>query len=163
MQVVFSKLPETLEEFKALPQLDLTHPENTCALFLAALDLYVKNKEDGIAAINLLRGPRPMSTMEVQFLRDRLMDKKYLPLAYFDGATPENNYTPAEPYTLTFTADPRPNDIVEPGYMRLFIKTAGADSPRNFMLRKKGDEWFLWEYPGILMGIRIPAKEDPWA
>ena len=67
--------------------------------------------------------PRPLSNYEIQFIRDRLMDKQYLPLAYFDGATPENNYTPSEPYTLRLYADPRPQDC-EAGYLRLYLKTA---------------------------------------
>ena len=162
--ITFSALPTTLGEFQALPQLDLTNPENTCALFIAALSLYVKDRNAGIEAVNMLRGPRPMSPFEVQFLRDRLIDKPYLPLSYFNGATVENNYTPAVPYTLTFTADPRPQDM-EDGYMRLYVRSAGADSPRAITLRRKksGNEWFLWEYPAIVMGIRVPAAEDPWA
>ena len=68
------------------------------------------------------------------------------------------------PYTLNVLADPRPQDI-EPGYMRVFLKTSGADSPRPMKLRQKAStgEWFLWEYSSILSGIRIPAAEDPWA
>ena len=162
MNIIFEKLPETLAEFQALPQFDLSVPENTCALFLAALNLYVKNREDGIVAINILRGPRPMSNMEIQFLRDRLMDKPYLPRAYFEGATPGNDYTPNKPYTLIVSPDPRPQDL-EPAYLRRYVKTSGADSPRAVMLRRKGDEWFLWEYPAIVMGIRLPACEDLWA
>ena len=99
-----------------------------------------------------------------QFLRDRLRGKVYLPLAYFEGATPENGYQPCVPYTLNVLADPRPQDI-ELGYMRVFLKTSGADSPRPMKLRQKAStgEWFLWEYSSILSGIRIPAAEDPWA
>ena len=162
MQVVFNILPTDYESFRALPQYDLTKAENTCALYLVALNMYTKNKDEGIAAINSLRGPRPMSPFEVQFLRDRLIDKPYLPMSYFEGAVPANNYEPAKPYTVTLYPDPRPQDVEE-GYMRLHVKSGGADSPRIITLRKKGDEWFLWEYAGTLMGIRIPANEDPWA
>ena len=118
----------------------------------------------GTAAMDILRGPRPMTPYDCQFLRDRLRGKAYLPLAYFEGATPENGYQPCVPYTLNVLADPRPQDI-EPGYMRVFLKTAGADSPRPMKLRQKAStgEWFLWEYSSILSGIRIPAAEDPWA
>ncbi len=114
--------------------------------------------------MNLLRGPRPMTPYDAQFLRDRLRGKVYLPLAYFEGATPENGYQPRAPYTLNVLADPRPQDI-EPGYLRVFLKTTGADSPRPMKLRQKAStgEWFLWEYSSILSGIRIPAAEDPWA
>ena len=162
MQIRFESIPSTLSEFTALPERDLGKPENTCALFLLALNLYTKNKDEGVAALNILCGPRPLSPMGVQFIRDRLMDKPYLPLAYFDGAAPQNSYTPNVPYTLEVYPDPRPQDVEE-GYTRRYLRTAGADSPRSITLRRKGNEWFLWEYAGILLGIRIPANENPWA
>ena len=161
MQITFDRLPDTLEEFSALCN-DLTKPENTCALFLLALNLYTKDKSAGEKAIDMLRGPRPMTGIDSQFIRDRLRDKKYLPLAYFDGATPENGYGPTQPYVLNFYPDQRPQDCEE-GYMRLFLKTAGADAARPIKLRQKGDNWYLWEYSSILTGIRVPAEEDPWA
>ena len=114
--------------------------------------------------MNILRGPRPMTPYDAQFLRDRLRGKAYLPLAYFAGATPENGYTPRTPYRLNVLADPRPQDL-EPGYLRVFLRTAGADSPRPMKLRQKPStgEWFLLEYSSVLSGIRVPASEDPWA
>lgn len=131
---------------------------------MCALALFAKDKDGGTAAMNLLRGPRPMTPYDCQFLRDRLRGKPYLPLAYFEGASPENGYHPHVPYTLNVLTDPRPQDV-EPGYLRLYLKTAGADSPRPMKLRRKGStgQWFLWEYSSILSGIRIPAAEDPWA
>lgn len=162
MSVTLDKLPESAAEISALAAGALGNAEHTCALFLGALNLYTNDRDAGIEAVNLLRGPRPLSNYDILFLRDRLRDKAYLPLAYFDGATPENNYTPSEPYTLRLYADPRPQDC-EAGYLRLYLKTAGADSPRPIKLRQKGDEWFLWEYSSILSGIRIPVSEDPWA
>ena len=162
MSVTFEKLPASAAEFSALADGALTNPENTCALFLLALNLYTQDKDAGLAAINILRGPRPLNGFDSQFIRDRLWDKAYLPLAYFDGATPDNGYAPAAPYTVRFYPDPRPQDC-EAGYMRLFLKTTGADSARPVKLRQKGNEWFLWEYSSILSGIRIPTAEDPWA
>lgn len=35
--------------------------------------------------MNLLRGSRPMTPYDQQFLRDRLRGKSYLQLAYFEG------------------------------------------------------------------------------
>ena len=105
-----------------------------------------------------------MTPYDSQFLRDRLRGKEYLPLAYFAGATPQNSYVPTQPYVLNVLADPRPQDI-ERGYLRVFIATPGADSPRPIKLRQKPStgEWFLWEYSSPLSGIRIPAAQDPWA
>ena len=161
MKITVSSVPTTSEEFSALPQNDLSKPENTCTMFLLALALYLKDSNAGVAALNTLRGPRPLSNYDIQFLRDRLRGKSYLPLAYFDGATPANNYVPSTPLTLEVIADARAQDIEE-GYLRLFLKTAGADSPRPIKLRKKGDLWYLWEYSSILSGIRIPSEADAW-
>ncbi len=164
MQVTIQNIPNNLDEFKSLAEMGITKPENTCVLLLCALDLFDKNKDEGTAAMNLLRGPKPMVPYDVQFLCDRLRGKSYLPKAYFEGATPENSYTPAQPYVLNVLSDPRPQDIEE-GYLRVFLKTAGADSPRPVKLRKKGStgEWFIWDYTSLLVGIRTPAAEDPWA
>lgn len=161
MQVTLTHLPDTAAEFEALSR---RAPEEVCACFLCALNLYIKDKDAGVAAMDLLRGPRPMTPYDAQFLRDRLRGKEYLPLAYFEGAAPENSYTPAQPYVLNVLPDPRPQDM-EPGYLRLFLRTAGADSLRPIKLRQKPStgEWFLWEYSSPLSGIRIPAAQDPWA
>ncbi len=161
MQITLQALPAALAELEALPR---TTPEEVCAGFLCALKLFQTDRDAGVAALDLLRGPRPMTPYDVQFLRDRLRGKEYLPLAYFEGAAPENGYTPAKPYTLNVLPDPRPRDVEE-GYLRVFLKTAGADSPRPMKLRQKGStgEWFLWEYSSILSGIRLPAAQDPWA
>lgn len=161
MQITLQTLPAALAELEALPR---TTPEEVCAGFLCALKLFQTDRDAGVAAMDLLRGPRPMTPYDVQFLRDRLRGKEYLPLAYFEGAAPENGYTPAKPYTLNVLPDPRPQDV-EPGYLRVYLKTAGADSPRPMKLRQKGStgEWFLWEYSSILSGIRVPAALDPWA
>ncbi len=162
MKVTFSLLPKTLEEFKNMKELDLTKAENTCGMFLLAVNLFVKNREEGIEAINILKGPVDLNPHEINFLADRVRDKAYIPLVYFEGAQPSNNYSPSEPYTLDFLPDPRPQDIEE-GYLRLYLKTSGADSPRFIKVRKKGDNWYLWDYPGIFMDVRKPAAEDPWA
>ena len=161
MQVTLETLPTTLAEFQALPR---RTPEDICAGFLCAIHLYLSEQAAGVAAMNLLRGPRPMTPYDAQFLRDRLRGKAYLPLAYFEGAAPENGYTPAKPYVLNVLPDPRPQDV-EAGYLRVFLKTTGADSPRPVKLRCKPStgEWFLWEYSSPLSGIRTPAAQDPWA
>ena len=161
MQVTLNALPASLAEFQNLPR---NTPEEVVAGFLCALHLYTKNPNEGVEAMNLLRGPRPMTPYDGQFLRDRLRGKESLTTAYFAGATPQNSYTPTQPYVLNVLPDPRPQDI-EPGYLRLLISTPGADAPRPIKLRQKPStgEWVLWEYSSPLSGIRIPAAQDPWA
>ena len=91
MQVTLNALPASLAEFQNLSR---NTPEEVVAGFLCALHLYTKNPNEGVEAMNLLRGPRPMTPYDSQFLRDRLRGKEYLTTAYFAGATPQNSYTP---------------------------------------------------------------------
>ena len=162
-QITWNQLPKNLEELQALPQVDLKTPEGTAALTVAALAVYPTNPEECYRMLDFLRGPRPLSAFEKQFIRDRFMDgKDYLMKSFFKGATPNNNYTPDAPYVLEFTDNVAP--IAEEGYKRLDIKSGGADTPRPITLRLKPstEQWFLWDQI-ILAGIRVPVSQDPWA
>lgn len=161
MNIALEQLPSSLEQFKAMPELQMTRPEDTCAMLLCALQLYVQLPQEGLEAINLLRGPRPMTTYDTQFLWDRLRGKKYLPLAYFEGANPDNGYQPQLPYQLNVLPDPTGQKVGE-GYLKVFLSTVGADSPRPITLRRKGEAWCLWEYSSILSGIQTPKADNQW-
>ena len=161
MQVFVNDWPKNLEEFKNHELFDLRYAENTFTLFILALDLFVHHQQEGVEAINLLKGPIELNPHEISFLKDRLLDKPYLPKAYFDGAAARNDYEPTVPLSITFYPNERPQDLEE-NYMRLYVKTQGADAKRFITFRKKDDFWYLWEYPGILMDIRKPKSLDPW-
>ena len=73
---------------------------------MCALSAYVADKQIGTEMLNWLRGPRPLNGQEISFLNDRFRDgKTYIPFSYFAGATPENNYTPSEPFTLVIESN----------------------------------------------------------
>ena len=160
IKVIFEQLPQTAEDLEALlalyPQSDA---RNTGAFFIASLVRYVDSSDDGLAMIDVLRGPRPMNDMDKNFLKDRLRDKTYLPGAYFEGATPENDYTPDTPWILMVYDDTME---AEEGYQYIQVATTGADSSRRITLREKDGQYYLWEYSNVLTGIRIPASQDPW-
>lgn len=160
--VTLEKLPESLEELKAMPQASLKKPEETAALAVAALCVYPFNKEASLDMLDYLKGPQPLSPYEKQFIADRFMDKDYVPRSYFAGATPDNNYIPNEPLVIKFTENQYSRN--DEGYLNLWVSSSGADSPRNIKLRNKPStgEWFLWEQM-ILSGIRVPKAQDPWA
>ena len=160
-KISFSSVPETLEKFKALEQADLNTPFDTAALCVLAFCVYKSDKELCFEMLNFLRGPREMSEYEKQFIRDRFMDgKDYIPRSYFDGATPENAYQPSNPLTLTICDNPY--SYQNQGYAKLFLKSGGADSPREIVLRQaKDSKWYLWDQ-FLLAGIREPESENPW-
>lgn len=158
----FTALPESVDQLKALPEASLDSPFKTAALTVCALCAYAADKQIGIEMLNFLKGPKPLSPFEISFLDDRFRDcNTYVPFSYFKGATPDNNYTPSEPFTITVSSNPYSN--ANEGYMKLFIRSGGADNPREIVMRMKGDgRWFLWEQ-FLLVGIRIPKSADPWA
>ncbi|MCQ2431891.1 MAG: hypothetical protein MJ175_04725 [Clostridia bacterium] len=156
----FAALPESVDEMKALPEAVLDTPFKAAALTVCALCAYAAAPEIGIDMLNFLKGPQPLSPYEKQFLKDRFSDKKYVPFSYFKGSSPENDYTPATPYTVTISTNPYSYD--QEGYAVLYIQSTGADSPRQVKLRSKGNQWFLWEQ-FLLPDIRKPKSEDPWA
>lgn len=159
----FAALPESLTQLQALPQASLDTPFQTAALTVLALCAYAADKSIGTEMLNWLRGPRPLNGQEISFLNDRFRGgKTYLPFTYFAGATPENNYTPSQPYTITIESNHVSQE--EAGYMKLFIPCGGADAPRPIKLRQRGSDgkWFLWEQY-LLTGVRTPKAEDPWA
>ena len=156
-------------EFDALPQsaaevAPCRTPEETAALTVAALVRFTENQAAGIEMLNVLRGPKgPLSAQEIQLLKDQLLrDRDYVARSHFNGATPDNNYTPLQPYSVTVADSVHSYD--QENYATLYIRSGGADSPRPITLRKKPStgEWFLWNHVGLLPGIRVPASQDPW-
>lgn len=157
----FAALPESLEELKALPESALSSPFATAALTVCALCAYAADKQIGTEMLNFLRGPRPLNNYEISFLNDRFSDGHQVPFSYFKGAVPANDYTPDTPYTITVTSGAY-SDANE-GYKKLFIKSGGADSPREIVLRQLGDgRWMLWDQ-FLLLSIRKGKSDNPWA
>ncbi|MBO7702979.1 MAG: hypothetical protein J6S26_00930 [Solobacterium sp.] len=161
--VVIDPLPRTLEAMKELKEAGLKTPEDTAALTVCALDVYPENPQECIRMLDYLRGPRPLSEMEKQFLRDRFMDgKDYLARSYMAGSSPDNDYQPSSPCTIRMSDSHAP--IAEEGYRIMDLKSSGADTARTITLRNKPStgEWFLWEQTLLAM-IREPKSKDPWA
>ncbi len=161
VSIDFSKVPESFEEFVSLPEAGMKTPFETAAMTVLAFCVYPKDRELSVKMLNFLRGPRPLSGMDVNFIRDRFMDKDYVPRSYFEGATPENDYTPSLP--LKITVSDNPYSYENQGYAKLFVRSGGADGLREIVLREAKDgKWYLWEQ-FILSDIRQPESANPWA
>ena len=161
-EFVFDELPKNLAEMKALSEAALDDPYKTAALTVCALCVYAKDRENGKEMISYLRGPRPLSGMDIQFLNDRFMDGKwYIPFSFFAGATPATEYKPTKPYTLLVRSNQYSDQ--NQGYKKLFVQSGGADSLRAITLRLGADgKWYLWEQE-LLSSIRVPQSQNVWA
>ena len=161
VKITFSSLPESYEAFTALPEAKMDNPFSTAALSVLAFCFYPENKDLSLQMLDSLRGPRPLSVMDKQFIADRFRDKDYVPRSYFVGATPQNNYLPSEPYSIVVSENPY--SYQNEGYATLYVSSGGADSPRSVQLRlAKDGKWYLWEQY-LLADIRKPESENPWA
>ena len=162
--IVFNSIPGTLGEFAALPQAAMQNPFDTAALVVLAFGMYKVNKDVSISMLNHLKGPQPLSNQEISFIADRMAQNgkvDFIAESYFNGATPQNNYTPTVPYTVTVSENPY--SYQEQGYAQMFIQSGGADSPRPVKLRQAKDgKWYLWEQ-FLLSDIRPPESSNPWA
>jgi len=159
--ITFEELPKNADELRKMPQMSQKDPFEVAALVVAVLCRYEESPQDTIDMLNVLRGSRQMSPYDVQFLRDRLAGKGYVPRSYFAGATPENGYQPNIPYTVQISDNLYSYTESIDGYVKLDLRSGGADNPRQVQLRQKGEQWFLWEN-FLMSDIRPPKKDDDW-
>ena len=159
----FQAIPQNLAELQALPEAVLTDVYATAALTVLAVARYETDPSACIEMLNFLKGPDNLSSAELQFISDRFMDGKiYKARAFFEGATPANNYTPSVPYRVKVSSTPYSFD--NENWATLYVHSAGSDNPRPVRLRKKPStgQWFLVEIQ-FLSDVRTPAAQDKWA
>ena len=113
--------------------------------------------------LNYLRGPRPMSPMDVQFMDDRFRgDGKKIPFSYFEGANPGNNYKPTEPMSIQIRNRPIPSI---PTAMLGSTSAAAARIARgksSSARKKAAANGSFWEQQ-VMVGIKPAKEDDPWA
>ena len=158
----FASLPQNVSELQGLPEANLESAFKTAALTLAALCRYGQSPEEAIDMLNFLKGPEDVSGYEKQFYKERLTGKEYLPFSYFDGALPDNGYTPSTPYSVSVYENPYSFD--NENWATLWVKSSGADNMRSIKFRRKPStgQWFLNDIQ-CLSEIRLPTTEDKWA
>lgn len=160
--ISFEKLPESLDELKGMAQNYFDSPFKMAALSVAVFCNYENSVSETTEMLNFIKGPRPLSTYDIQFIRDRLGGKEYVVRSYIKGSSPENNYQIKAPYEIEVSDNPYSYN--NEGYATLYLKSSGADSPRPITLRYKPstNQWFLWEHT-FLSDIRAPKSQDEWA
>lgn len=158
----FDKVPSSVEELKSLGESNLSTPFKTCALTLLVLLNYEKDAGETVRMLDYLKGPQPMNPYEIQFLKDRMLGKEYVARSFFQGSSPDNNYTYKTP--LQITVCDSPYSYNESDYAVLYVQSSGADSLRSLKFRRKPstNEWFLVEN-NALSDIRVLQDTNPWA
>ncbi|MCR5744017.1 MAG: hypothetical protein K6F92_09925 [Lachnospiraceae bacterium] len=162
VKFTFNDYPKTLAELQALPEADLNTAFKTTALVCITLMNYEQNPEETLKMLDFLNGPNSVEGHERQFIKEYLGPKMYKIRSFFEGSTPENDYTPNKPYVITVKENPYSFDNED--WATLWVKSSGADSDRQIILRRKPstNQWFYTEIQ-ILGDIRTPVSDNPWA
>lgn len=166
MKISFPKIMNSIEE---LENVNRTNPYYVSASLVHVLTVYQPQNETLFyEMLQLLMGPyQEISPLLKQQIKDRMLqhDKYgYIGNSYFVGATPENDYQPKIPYEV----EVQENDYSksEEGYLRLLLKSGGADHLRPVTLRlAKDGNYYLWSDSilGLLSDIKPVESSNPWA
>ncbi len=166
MLLTYEKLIENVDEIN---QEDMQDAFKTAGMAVHAICNYnPENPEKFFNLLSKLMGEaQEISNLMKQSISDRMKQNEkwpYIGKSYFNGATPDNDYTPSMP--LSIEVKDNPYSYTEEGYARLLLKSGGADTDRFITLRKMKDgRWVVWSDSiiGLLADIRKPESTNPWA
>ena len=166
----FEDVPETPE---AVAEYDLDTPYETMALLIMAFRTWTPDNEktclemldcltDTGSVIAGTDTPCPFSryTPWVDALRDRMMQNekyRYIGNAYLGGADKDNNYTPAEPFTVTLREGLYGGDGAQ-----VLVSLAGADSDRYCLfVQDGGGQWKVRgsSWMNLLADVQTPEMD----
>lgn len=164
-----SEMPRTMEEFQALQAKAAKEPQGAVAVLLAAMEIYKNDEVLGKKCLELSMYrlyPSILSLMKGK-LRDPESNgysQHFINMAYFKGASPENNYTPNKPYTVEVSVNSgRPYQKLtsaNANVLYLRIATQGADSPRPIeVIKPAHTEYFVINNASsIISQVKFPVK-----
>lgn len=169
--VELGTIPTTLEEFDVKYNTLAKTPEGAIVMFLAAMDIYAQNEELGKKCFGLCFHPENRSgdmpnNHFLSFMRSRFHygdGQPWIARSYFDGAKPENGYTPKKPLTLRMKSRANDDDYLtsmDADVEKRWLQSSGADSERAVqVLRVRGEElYYMFEYGGLPSQVRKPKK-----
>lgn len=113
--VTFTNVPGSYEEFEALyTQFLGKTPHGTAAMMPMAMEIYGRDREVGLRCLQLINWPSNVNSVVSQLKQkygtsqyapaNDAYHQRYLPAAVLKGATPDNGYSPQEPYTVEMKA-----------------------------------------------------------
>jgi len=152
--VTFSREPVSVEDLK---DLDITDEYISACAIMFALKMYETDPETSIEMLDYMMDlDREPSNYDKDFLKNQFSQYPYVIRSYFKDSTPDNSYTVDE---LTLTLSENIYSRQEEGYVKIYLKSNGADSERGITLRL-GDfgKYYLFSdsYMGICSGVVSP-------
>lgn len=135
----------------------LADPYMVAALTVETLDAFAADRDRCFRQLALLRSPQRLLPRDLEGVRQALEHKSYLPRSYYEGATPENGYTPETPRTVICEESPlAPLDV---DILRVNVLCGGDPLPRTVTLRRRADGYALWDYANLLIDPLPPSEK----
>ncbi len=176
--VAQAELPKSLEQFQQQITTQAKDPKGAVRLWFDAVYVFLTvDKELGQKLILEMDRYKEWDSRSFRTFRQQIAEKPYIMFSYAKAATPENKYEfDPKAYELTFgdNINTKPFADKEEGeYVKLFIKSNGADLPRPItLMRNKRGEYKFYEFSSLYVGVRppkmpvifgasIPESKDP--
>jgi len=165
--VSINRIPFTIGKFLELQTRIANTPQGAVVMMLVAMRIYQQYPVEGMkcltaASTNPLIVPATTNPGayegnvmgNISELTRKLKDYPHLPFVYYQGAAPNNKYTPqAPPYvvSLKVTDLSYATAMDESIRVKLFVNSLAADSPRPVVVRKMGTIYKVTEYSSLYL------------
>lgn len=156
-EIRIAKLPQTQEEFQSLLLEQIATPWGSAAAFIAALNIYVENRELGQTCLNMIRLGEPISQAELTNVFQVMANQySFVARSYIAGASPKNGYTVPEGDWIIYIK------ITDEKTLRrksktVYVGCSGTGSYRPITLASKPPRFIRKRF-----GVKIDYEEDPW-
>ena len=170
--VTFNRFPASVKEFEMVRKQIGGEPHGAVALELMAAEIYRRDAAIGIECLKLCNTPininNQISRWKELFGKDEYYARPYQIASFLKGATPENKYTPTEPYTIEVKVNSAREyqNITEYQSVELYLEvlTSGKDKgsetvyvvkPNPCRSYPEGSEYFLVNNcPGLYSQVK---------
>ena len=151
-------LPRNYQEFKARYQQEGRTPEGAVKLYFEAVFCYIDEatRAEGSKMVRYaLHYDRPIEqSYNLATFVERLRDPEmhHIFRGFAEGTSPENDYRMSpDNFNLVVT-----KKVQEQGYLRVFLRNSGADSPRAVWVKEFDGLWYTINNASTYVGVRPP-------
>ena len=154
----WAALPRDYQEFKARYQQEGRTPEGAVKLYFEAVFCYINEatRAEGSKMVRYaLHYDRPIEqSRNLATFAERLRDheRQHIFRSFAAGTSPEDDYRMSpDNFNLVVTRKTQ-----EQGYLRLFLRSSGADSPRPVWVKEFDGLWYMINNASTYVEVRPP-------
>lgn len=167
-EIHFPELPADAGAFQEMMVQQIATPEGAAAVFIVALNIFVRNPQLGQTCLDMLR-LEPLSEAEMQaHFTPMAQNHPEIPRSYFKGALPENGYRLPEG-SLTVQIKVTNERGLRRRAKTVYVGCNGTSTyrpvtlvsrPPRYVWKRFGvkcayenDPWFVSDYPSLLLPV----------